>query len=64
MPAAVEPGSGHRAAITFREDHGGSGPAPVCPILLTVLDAHARDRAEVGLALLARLAGPLHARDR
>ncbi|XVS65079.1 hypothetical protein ACQPYE_03155 [Actinosynnema sp. CA-299493] len=46
--------------VTAREDRGIPGEARVCPILRTVLDAHGRDRAEVGLDLLARLAAPAH----
>ncbi|WP_158842559.1 hypothetical protein [Saccharothrix deserti] len=59
MPAGVD---GRRAGlmpVTAREDRDVPGEARVCPIVRTVLDAHDRDRAEVGLDLLARLAAPL-----
>ncbi|PSL54101.1 hypothetical protein B0I31_107155 [Saccharothrix carnea] len=49
-----------RPPVTAREDRGVPGEARVCPILRTVLDAHRRDRAEVRLDLLARLAAPAH----
>ncbi|WP_433268022.1 hypothetical protein ACQPZF_03145 [Actinosynnema sp. CS-041913] len=61
MPTGVESGSAGRLPVTAREDRGIPGEARVCPILRTVLDAHDRDRAEVRLVLLARLAAPLHA---
>ncbi|MFD0203557.1 MULTISPECIES: hypothetical protein [Saccharothrix] len=49
-----------RSPVTAREDRGVPGEARVCPILRTVLDGHRRDRAEVRLDLLARLAAPAH----
>ncbi|MBB5956440.1 hypothetical protein FHS29_003026 [Saccharothrix tamanrassetensis] len=61
MPTVVEPGATDRLPVTAREDRGIPGEARVCPILRTVLDAHGRDRAEVRLVLLARLAAPLPA---
>ncbi|GAA3459953.1 hypothetical protein ACFFSW_11955 [Saccharothrix longispora] len=44
--------------VTAREDREPPGEARVCPILRTVADGHRRGRAEVGLALLARIATP------
>jgi hypothetical protein len=49
-----------RQSVTAREDRDVPGEARVCPILRTVLDASGRDRAEVRLDLLARLAAPAH----
>ncbi|GAA1262204.1 hypothetical protein [Saccharothrix xinjiangensis] len=59
MPAAVGGDPTGVTPVTAREDRVLPGEARVCPILRTVLDAHGRDRAEVGLDLLARLALPL-----
>ncbi|ONI90424.1 hypothetical protein ALI22I_11805 [Saccharothrix sp. ALI-22-I] len=58
MPAGVDGGRARLRPVTAREDRDGSGEARVCPILRTVLDAHGRDRTEVRLDLLARLAAP------
>lgn len=60
MPNGVDPVPAAPVPVTAREDRGVPGEARVCPILRTVLDAHGRDRAEVGLDLLARLAVPAH----
>lgn len=61
MPDGSESGATGRVPVTAREDRGIPGEARVCPILRAVLDGHARDRAEVRLVLLARLAAPLRA---
>ncbi|MFE9743653.1 hypothetical protein ACFYOT_01985 [Saccharothrix saharensis] len=60
MPSGVDPVRTARPPVTAREDRGVPGEARVCPILRTVLDANRRDRAEVRLDLLARLAAPAH----
>ncbi|MEU6149586.1 hypothetical protein ABZ816_06270 [Actinosynnema sp. NPDC047251] len=61
MSAGTESGATGPVPVTAREDRGIPVEARVCPILRTVLDGHARDRAEVRLVLLARLAAPLPA---
>ncbi|WP_367132695.1 hypothetical protein [Saccharothrix sp. HUAS TT1] len=58
MPTGVERVRTGGSPVTAREDRGLPGEARVCPILRTVLDANGRDRAEVGLDQLARLATP------
>ncbi|WP_141979311.1 hypothetical protein [Saccharothrix saharensis] len=60
MPSGVDPVRTARPPVTAREDRGVPGEARVCPILRTVLDANRRDRAEVRLDLLARLAASAH----
>ncbi|OKI36253.1 hypothetical protein A6A25_22985 [Saccharothrix sp. CB00851] len=60
MQSGVDPVRTARSPVTAREDRGVPGEARVCPILRTVLDGHRRDRAEVRLDLLARLAAPAH----
>ncbi|MEU7524920.1 hypothetical protein AB0A74_04240 [Saccharothrix sp. NPDC042600] len=61
MPTGTEPRRTGPAPVTDRDDRGRPGESRVCPILRTVLDAHDRERAEVNLVALARLAAPLHA---
>ncbi|XVV04460.1 hypothetical protein ACQPW3_03305 [Actinosynnema sp. CA-248983] len=61
MPTGTEPWTTGRVPVTDRDERGVPGESRVCPILRTVLDAADRDRAEVNLAALARLAAPLHA---
>ncbi|WP_447005499.1 hypothetical protein ACRAKI_02895 [Saccharothrix isguenensis] len=58
MPTGADGERTGRAPVTAREDRGVPGEARVCRILRTVLDGHRRDRAEVRLDLLARLAEP------
>lgn len=61
MPTGTEPRTTGPVPVTDRDDRALLGESRVCPILRTVLDAHDRERAEVNLAALARLAAPLHA---
>ncbi|MFI9814051.1 hypothetical protein [Saccharothrix variisporea] len=61
MPTGTEPRLTGGTPVTDRDRRGAPGESPACPILRTVLDAHDRDRAEVNLVALARLAAPLHA---
>ncbi|GAB2989063.1 hypothetical protein [Saccharothrix stipae] len=60
MPTGVDQVRATRPPVTAREDRAIPGEARVCPILRTVLDASGRDRAEVRLDLLARLAALAH----
>lgn len=59
MPTAADSDPTGIPPVTARDGRGLPGVVRVCPILRTVLDAHGRDRAEVRLDLLARLAAPL-----